>query len=110
MKNDQFKEGQTIRAYEFRPMPGRPDRFHEGVITGVFPNGNTEEPMLLHAHYVVWDSRINDEIFVPMEIFMMDWDDRIQLVDIDGKYEEESIKWSWDTCEKDLNNFLETWS
>jgi len=63
-----FEIGQTIKAFDFEPMAGRPDRFVQGEITGIH-EGN-------YKAFIV-----DGETLVPMEISGSDYDGRIELVE-----------------------------
>lgn len=77
---ESVKIGDTIRAYDFQPIPDRSNRFIEGLVTDVgFVNGakcfvvecskdtNFPEPEL---------TRVGCEVWVPMEL-LFDYDNRI---------------------------------
>jgi hypothetical protein len=74
------KLGDTIRAYDFKPMLGREDCFVEGVITKIDNKG--------YDCYVIvvtkdsWSDtedqgRVGKEVFVPFEVSFMEYDARI---------------------------------
>ena len=75
--------GDTIKAYDFQPMDGRPDRFLVGTVTakGKTPNGFvgytvtvTESP----EH----DARVGLEMYVPFVVgsLQREWDGRVSKV------------------------------
>lgn len=83
-----FTVGQTIRAYDFEPLEGRPDCYVEGTVLEV--NDTSPYGTAGYAHYVIdcaidsvwWHGvRIGQKILVPMES-MMDWDGRITEVPV----------------------------
>jgi len=72
--------GDTIRAYDFKPMAGREDCFVEGVVTKVDNRG--------YDCYVIvvtrdsWSDaedkgRVGKEVFVPFEVSFMEFDARV---------------------------------
>ena len=72
--------GNKIKAYDFEPMEGRPDRFLVGVVT------NKGKTPLGFAGYTVSvtessiPNRVGEEMFVPFGIAFDDWDDRVSKV------------------------------
>ena len=72
--------GNKIKAYDFEPMEGRPDRFLVGVVT------NKGKTPLGFAGYTVSvtessiPNRVGEEMFVPFGIMFNDWDDRVSKV------------------------------
>ena len=72
--------GNKIKAYDFEPMEGRPDRFLVGVVT------NKGKTPLGFAGYTVSvtessiPNRVGEEMFVPFGIMFDDWDDRVSKV------------------------------
>ena len=75
-----FKEGDKIKAYDFEPMPGRPDRFIIGAVTKVDAESKSQPGALGYHVKVEKDEgsgkRIGKTMFVPYEMGM-DYDDRI---------------------------------
>jgi hypothetical protein len=74
------KVGDTIRAYDFKPMIGREDCFVEGIVTKVDNKG--------YDCYVItvtkdsWSDaedkgRVGKEVFVPFEVSFMEYDARV---------------------------------
>lgn len=74
------KVGDTIRAYDFKPMVGREDCFVEGVVGKVDNKG--------YDCYVItvtkdsWSDaedkgRVGKEVFVPFEVSFMEFDARV---------------------------------
>lgn len=78
--------GDTIRAYDFRPMAGRGDAYVEGAVTAI-----TNEPGYMSFKITVTadkflgdvetvaheDNRIGQDVFVPMETSFQEYDSRI---------------------------------
>ena len=68
--------GDTIKAYDFEPMEGRPDYFLVGTVTakgnGAYTITVTESP----EHTV----REGIEMFVPFEVMFDEWDGRVSKV------------------------------
>jgi len=80
------KVGDTIRAYDFKPMVGRSDAYVEGIVE----NANCNEPgykcYKITCTADFWDgkirkgvrsSRVAKIVFVPMEVSFMEYDARI---------------------------------
>lgn len=83
---DKFKVGDKIKAYDFEPMPDRPDRFVVGTVTKVDAE-SMSQPGALGYHIKVEkeepkERRIGQTIFVPYETGM-DHDDRITVAEDD---------------------------
>lgn len=79
MENTQFKVGQKVRAYDFKPMPSElkdryPDRFVEGEIVEIM----TDEDCYRVKVDVdsVFTKNPRPEVFVPFEAFI-EFDGRI---------------------------------
>ena len=80
------KVGQTIRAYDFKPMTGREDCFVEGVVEVVNDNTMGYRAFKITATKDVWagesqpkgkHSRVGKIVFVPHEVDFMEYDARI---------------------------------
>lgn len=80
-----FKVGQVIKAYDFMPIPGRPDSY---IIGKVVDDYNVQHhfhaykvDIIEHVVFGVADSRdVGTEAWIPMECMMLEYDNRIQLV------------------------------
>lgn len=82
---DTAQVGDTIRAEDFEPLPGRPICYVEGVILekGFTDEGykaytircTAEEPHREASEY----SRVGDLVYVPFQM-SMDWDGRVRKV------------------------------
>jgi len=86
----QVKEGQTIRAYDFKPMLGRTDCFVEGE---VLERANTENGYQAYkirvtkdvfdgkeftdAGYKSLGHRVGDIVFVPWKVSFMEYQGRV---------------------------------
>ena len=80
------KVGQTIRAYDFKPMAGRSDCFVEGTVLAI-DNSQGYKAFKIRVTKDVFDnkeytafgygSRVTKEVFVPMEVSFMEYDARI---------------------------------
>jgi len=80
------KVGQTIRAYDFKPMVGRSDCFVEGVVLDV-DNSQGYKAFKIRVTKDVFDnkeftqsgygSRVTKEVFVPLQVSFMEYDARI---------------------------------
>jgi len=76
---DVFIVGDLIRAYDFQPIPGRPDMFVEGVVTGTL---TTREGAWVYTILATNDSeeglgRKGQEVYVPMEVSFSEYAGRI---------------------------------
>ena len=75
-------QGDTIRAYDFKPMTGREDCFIEGEVIDAH---STEQGYQAYKIRVTRDSwsdsedkgRVGKEVFVPFEVSFMEFDARI---------------------------------
>ena len=80
------KIGQTIRAYDFKPMIGRSDCFVEGKVLAI-DNSQGYKAFKIRVSKDVFDnkeftesgygSRVTKEVFVPMQVSFMEYDARI---------------------------------
>jgi hypothetical protein len=80
------KVGQTIRAYDFKPMVGRSDCFVEGKVLAI-DDSQGYKAFKIRVSKDVFDnkeftesgygSRVTKEVFVPMEVSFMEYDARI---------------------------------
>jgi len=73
--------GDTVKAYDFKPMDGRPDYFLVGTVTA---KGKTP---LGFAGYTVTvtespehEARVGLEMFVPFGMVFDEWDGRVSKV------------------------------
>ena len=77
---NKFKVGDKIKAYDFEPMPDRPDRFVVGSVIKVDATAQSQPGALGYHIKVEKDEpsgkRVGQTIFVPYEIGM-DHDDRV---------------------------------
>jgi hypothetical protein len=87
--------GDKIKAFDFQPMPGRPDNYLVGRVIEkgqMFVEHEGRNVYLCDGYKVyVTDSssgsdkfdmkRIGTEMIVPFEMSMMDFDDRISVVE-----------------------------
>jgi hypothetical protein len=85
------KVGQTIRAYDFKPMVGREDCFVEGVVEVVSDNTMGYRAFKITATKDVWsgesqpkgkNSRVGKIVFVPHEVDFMEYDARIMNLSV----------------------------
>ena len=69
--------GQTIRAYDFKPMVGREDTFVEGVVERITTEAGYKA-FKITVTKDSWDEgRKGKIVFVPMEVSFMEYDARI---------------------------------
>ena len=71
-----FIVGDYVRAYDFQPMEGYPERFVEGFITEVNDFGYVIEV----SNDTVFTDNPRPEIVAPYEVFFMEFDNRISKV------------------------------
>ena len=74
------KVGQTIRAYDFKPMAGRDDCFVEGVVKKIDNKGY--DCFVIDVTKDSWSDaqdagRVGQEVLVPFEVSFMEYDGRI---------------------------------
>ena len=74
------KVGQTIRAYDFKPMVGREDCFVEGVVKKIDNKGY--DCFVIEVTKDSWSDaedkgRLGQEVFVPFEVSFNEYDGRI---------------------------------
>jgi hypothetical protein len=74
------KVGQTIRAYDFKPMLGREDCFVEGVVKKVDNVGY--DCFVIDVTKDSWSDaedkgRVGQEVLVPFQVSFMEYDGRI---------------------------------
>lgn len=76
--------GDTIRAYDFKPMTGREDCYVEGVVTKIDNRGY--DCFVITVTKDVFDgqvqprgehSRVDHQVFVPFQVSFMEYDARI---------------------------------
>lgn len=72
--------GDTIRAYDFKPMAGREDCFVEGIVTKVDNRGY--DCFVITVTKDSWSDaedagRVGKEVFVPFEVDFMEFDARV---------------------------------
>jgi Mg2+/Co2+ transporter CorB len=78
----------TIKAFDFKPMPDRPDSF---IVGKVIEKGDVIHPefnVVMFKGYTIEitessnknDSRIGDIGYVPFEVDFLEYDERVQLV------------------------------
>lgn len=83
-----FTEGDTIRAYDFEPIEGRPERYIEGKITNVLTADDMQkmgrEPFACYVVRVEIDTcapkGTRELVFVPHET-SMDYDGRVRKIE-----------------------------
>jgi len=74
------KVGQTIRAYDFKPMAGREDCFVEGIVKRVDNVGY--EAFVIEVTKDSWSDaedagRVGQEVLVPFQVSFMEYDGRV---------------------------------
>lgn len=74
--------GDTIRAYEFQPMPGRNDCYHEGVVIEAAANDHGFVAYKIRCTRHVFDGKecpetVGDTILVPHRVSLMEYEHRV---------------------------------
>jgi len=74
------KLGDTIRAYDFKPMKGREDCFVEGVVVKIDNKGY--DCFVIEVTKDSWSDaedkgRVGKQVFVPFEVSFMEFDARV---------------------------------
>lgn len=88
--------GDVIKAYDFKPMEGRPDCFMTGIVTAKGPiyvdrdfGDGVIRNVYMYDGYTIKiigadedtrEARIGDTGYVPFEVDFMEYDGRIELV------------------------------
>ena len=77
LKYNNFKVGQTIKAFDFIPMANRPDSFVQGKIISI----PTDRGFACYEVKAAVGSnnfyKIDESVFVPMQVSFMEYDGRI---------------------------------
>jgi hypothetical protein len=77
LKHNNFKVGQTIKAFDFKPMADRADSFVQGKIISI----PTDRGYACYEVKAAAGSNdfyeIDESVFVPMEVSFMEYDGRI---------------------------------
>ena len=74
------KVGDTIRAYDFKPMAGREDCFVEGVVVKIDNQGY--DCFVIDVTKDSWSDaedkgRVGKQVFVPFQVSFMEFDARV---------------------------------
>lgn len=78
-----FSVGDRIRAYDFEPRVGVPDRFVEGVITEVGNDFNGVAGYVVKVDVdSVFTKNPREEIIAPYECLFMEFDGRIVSAEV----------------------------
>lgn len=81
--------GDVIKAFDFKPFPGRPDCYMTGRVIAKGPVKHPELGVVMFHGYTIEiidadedsrEDRIGDTGYVPFEVTMMEYDERIELV------------------------------
>ena len=72
--------GDTIKAYDFKPMDDRPDRFLVGTVTakGKTPLGFAGYTVTVTESSI--PNRVGEEMLVPFGMLFDEWDGRVSKV------------------------------
>jgi len=76
---NKFKVGQKIKAYDFKSMTGRPDRFIIGKIEEITDKVGYKA-YVTRVTFDVDDHRVGQLSYIPMGVSMMEYNERIQLI------------------------------
>jgi hypothetical protein len=76
----------TIRAFDFQPIPGRDDHFIIGTVVAKGPIHHPVEGFYMFDGYTIeitgasreTDSRIGDTGYIPFEVDMLEYDGRVE--------------------------------
>lgn len=79
------KNGDVIRAYDFKPMVGRPDCYVEGKVIDIGLLKCGYDAYLIEVTYDSWmfadgskiQGRVSKEVFVPIEVDFNDYPGRV---------------------------------
>ena len=83
---DGLKEGTRIKAWDFRPVEGREDSYVIGII--ISDDASFKTGYESYEIYCTEDShnyRVGDSIFVPKEVSLLEWDERIEELPTDAR-------------------------
>ena len=78
--------GDLIKAYDFEPIPGRPDMYFVGIVKEI---GWIRNEYIGYTIDVVYDSltkecpkasRVGRTGYVPVQLMIMEWDGRVTKV------------------------------
>lgn len=81
--------GELIKAFDFEPCEGRPDVYLVGKVLKKGDVGVGYDAYLVECVYDSWDtardsdpkhSRVGRKIFVPFEMMMLEYDNRVTKV------------------------------
>jgi hypothetical protein len=78
MSNFTVIKGDTIRAYDFKPMVGREDAFVEGEVLDCADTTNGYQAYKIRVGKDSWDShRVGEIVFVPWRVSFNEFQGRI---------------------------------
>ena len=81
--------GDTVKAFDFQPSPGRSDRYVEGFVTETKTRFGARVFVIrctFDSAFPEGNSRVGLDVLVPMET-SMDFDGRVTLIDMDAEFE-----------------------
>ena len=97
IKHDQYKVGQKIRAYDFEPLPDRPDSYIEGIIKEVKDNlyivhvtHDTDSERRTERNY---EFNFRYEVHVPKQVLFSEHENRVKRI----SFSTAQGPWPWDT-------------
>lgn len=71
-------QGDTIRAYDFKPMVGREDCFVEGEVVDAHSNEQGYQAYKIRVTRDSWDNhRVGQEVFVPWRVSFNEYQGRV---------------------------------
>jgi hypothetical protein len=68
--------GDSIRAFDFMPMPGRDDCYIEGTIVDINHDAGFKA-FVIECTNDTFQSRVGQTIFVPMQVSFMEYEGRV---------------------------------
>lgn len=80
LKFEGIPVGTKIRAYDFEPRPGVTDKYIEGEIVGLYDKEYRAYIVNVEKDTLYPDNPRID-VFVPFEISLMEFDERVTIID-----------------------------
>ena len=72
-----LSKGTKIKAYDFEPIPGRPEAYVEGIIIAEVAEGIPYHAYEIHVTKCTMNQRVGEKVFVPHEMSMLEFDNRV---------------------------------
>ena len=80
LKFEGFEVGQRIKAYDFKPFEGREENYVLGKIIEIVTHYGAKCYLIAVEEDTMRKAGARTEVFVPMEVAFMEYDERISLV------------------------------